>query len=223
MAQDTQAVVFDAYGTLFDVHSVIQRCDALFPGKGGMLSQLWRAKQLEYTWLRSLMGRYEDFGSVTRAGLRYACRALDLGLSDAAERQLMEEYLHLSPYPEVPSALGALGGRKLAVLSNGSAAMLEPLVANAGLAPLFASVLSVDSLRVFKPHPSVYQFGADRLGVPKAQVAFISSNFWDVCGAASFGFRTYWINRTRAPPDELGFSPAATLDGLDQLAGILNR
>jgi len=217
MPDAIQAVVFDAYGTLFDVHSVVRRCEELFPGKGTALSQLWRSKQLEYTWLRSLMGRYEEFGSVTRAGLRFACRTLGLELSPPAEGALMDEYLQLAPYPEVPAALEALAGRKLAILSNGSPATLTPLVANAGLARFFDSVLSVDSLRVYKPHPSVYQLGVDRLGVHKARIAFISSNFWDVCGAASFGFRTYWINRSGAQQDELGFTPAAVLNRLDEL------
>ena len=221
MADPIQAVVFDAYGTLFDVHSVIRRCEALFPGKGPALSQSWRAKQLEYTWLRSLMGRYEDFGAVTVAALRYSCRALGLELSRDAEQALIDEYLRLAPYPEVPSALEALAGRKLAILSNGSPATLTPLVANAGLAQRFHSVLSVDSLRVFKPHPSVYQLAVDRLGVPKGAIAFISSNFWDVCGATSFGFRTYWINRAGAQPDELGFAPAAVLTRLDELPAAL--
>lgn len=221
MADAIHAVVFDAYGTLFDVHSVVRRCEEHFPGKGTALSQLWRSKQLEYTWLRSLMGRYADFASVTRAAVRFACRTLGLPLSEATEAALMDEYLRLAPYPEVRTALEALGGRRLAILSNGSPGMLEPLVANAGLAPLFHSVLSVDSLRVYKPHPSVYQLGVDRLGVSKERVAFISSNFWDVCGATSFGFRTYWINRPGAQPDELGFAPAAVLARLDELPAAL--
>jgi 2-haloacid dehalogenase len=221
MTDAMQAVVFDAYGTLFDVHSVIRRCEEQFPGKGAALSQLWRTKQLEYTWLRSLMGRYADFGTVTRSALRFTCRALGVPLSEAVESALMDEYLRLAPYPEVRAALEALSGRKLAILSNGSPAMLEPVVANAGFAPLFDAVLSVDSLRVFKPHPSVYQLGVDRLGVSKERVAFISSNFWDVCGAASFGFRTFWINRSGAQPDELGFVPAAVLTRLDELPAAL--
>ena len=223
MADAMQAVVFDAYGTLFDVHSVIRRCEEQFPGKGAALSQLWRTKQLEYTWLRSLMGRYADFGTVTRSALRFTCRALGVPLSEAVESALMDEYLRLAPYPEVRGALEALSGRKLAILSNGSPAMLEPLVANAGLAQFFDGVLSVDSLRVFKPHPSVYQLGVDRLGVSKERVAFISSNFWDVCGAASFGFRTFWINRSGAQADELGFAPAAVLTRLDELPAALAR
>jgi 2-haloacid dehalogenase len=221
MPHAIEAVVFDAYGTLFDVHSVIRCCEAHFPGKGTGLSALWRSKQLEYTWLRSLMGRYADFGTVTRGALRCACRTLELSLSAPVETALMDEYLKLAPYPEVPDALAALAGSKLAILSNGSPAMLEPLVANAGLTSAFVSVLSVDGLRVYKPHPSVYQLGVDRLGVSKERVAFVSSNFWDVCGATSFGFRTYWINRSAVQPDELGFSPAAVLTRLTELPAAL--
>jgi 2-haloacid dehalogenase len=216
-----RAVVFDAYGTLFDVHSVIQRCDALFPGKGPALSQLWRAKQLEYTWLRSLMGRYEDFESITRAALRYACRALALDWSEPAEGALMDEYRRLAPYPEVPAALEALSGHRLAILSNGSPAMLDAVVRNAGLASRFQAVLSVDPLRIFKPHPAVYRLAPDTLGVTSAEIAFISSNFWDVTGATAFGFRTFWINRAGAQPDELGYRPAAVLGSLTELEAAL--
>jgi 2-haloacid dehalogenase len=216
-----RAVVFDAYGTLFDVHSVIQRCDTLFPGKGPTLSQLWRAKQLEYTWLRSLMGRYEDFESITRAALRYACRALALDWSESAERALMEEYHRLAPYPEVPAALEALSDRRLAILSNGSPAMLDAVVRNADFSDRFQAVLSVDPLRIFKPHPTVYRLAPDALGVSVAEIAFISSNFWDVTGATAFGFQTFWINRTGAQPDELGYRPAAVLSSLLELKGAL--
>jgi 2-haloacid dehalogenase len=217
-----QALVFDAYGTLFDVHSVVRRCDELFPGKGLALSQLWRTKQLEYTWLRSLMSRYEDFASVTRAALRYATAALALECGPSAEAALMDEYLRLAPYPEVPSALDELRSCRLAILSNGSPSMLQAVVKNAGLEAAFREILSVDPLRVYKPHPSVYQLAVDRLGVPKEQVGFISSNFWDVTGATSFGFRTFWVNRTGALPDELGFRPAAVLNSLAALPSALS-
>lgn len=185
------------------------------------MSQLWRAKQLEYTWLRSLMGRYEDFESITRAALRYTCRALTLDWSESAERALMEDYRRLAPYPEVPAALDALSGHRLAILSNGSPAMLDAVVRNAGLAARFDAVLSVDPLRMFKPHPSVYRLAPDALGVSVAQIAFISSNFWDVTGATAFGFRTFWINRAGAQPDELGYRPAAVLGSLAELKSAI--
>lgn len=216
-----EAVVFDAYGTLFDVHSVIARCNELFPGRGKELSQLWRTKQLEYTWLRSLMGRYEPFESITRAALVYCCRALGLPLADSAASALMQQYRELATYPDVHDTLEALSLRKLAILSNGSPGMLEAVVTNAKLASTFDAVLSVDTLHIYKPHPSVYQLAVDRLGVAKDQVAFISSNFWDVTGAAAFGFRTFWINRSGAQPDELGYRPAAVLNRLDQLSQAL--
>ncbi len=215
------AVVFDAYGTLFDVHSVTRRADELFAGRGAALSQLWRTKQLEYTWLRSLMGRYQDFSAVTRSALRYACRALALPLDEAKEEALMGEYLRLTPYPEVPATLTALGARRLAILSNGAPAMLQSVVASAGLTEVFHAVLSVDELAIFKPHPSVYQLAVDRLATAKERVAFISSNFWDVTGATAFGFRTFWINRSGAVADELGYRPEAELRSLAELPSAL--
>jgi 2-haloacid dehalogenase len=216
-----RAVVFDAYGTLFDVHSVIRRCDQIFPGKGAALSQLWRTKQLEYTWLRSLMARYEDFESVTRAALRVAAQTLGVSCPAATEEALLQEYLQLKPYPEVVAAIAALADRPLAILSNGSPSMLDPLVANAALTRHFDAVISVDRLRIYKPHPSVYQLAVDELRVSRERIAFISSNFWDVSGATAFGFRTYWINRSNAHRDELGFQPFAVLTGLDQLVTTL--
>jgi 2-haloacid dehalogenase len=215
------AAVFDAYGTLFDVHSIVRRADQLFPGRGMELSQLWRTRQLEYTWLRSLMARYEDFEAVTRAALRYACRALRLACDEAAEDSLLQAYRELQPYPEVPAALAALGDRPLAILSNGSPGMLDPLIAHAGLTHHFDAVLSVDRLRIYKPHPSVYQLAVDALGVSRERIAFVSSNFWDIAGATAFGFRTYWVNRGQAAADELGFQPYAVLAGVDGLVQAL--
>ena len=159
-----QALVFDAYGTLYDVHSVVRRCDEFWPGKGAALSQLWRAKQLEYTWQRSLMRRYVPFSQVTREALAYACEALKLALDGATDDALMQEYLRLAPYPDVAGALAKLKGKK-AILTNGSPDMIEPLVKHSGLK--FDAVLSVDDVRQFKPVPEVYQLAVDRLGVSK--------------------------------------------------------
>jgi 2-haloacid dehalogenase len=217
-----RAIVFDAYGTLFDVHSVVRRCDELFPQRGGELSRLWRTKQLEYTWLRSLMGRYEDFEAITRAALTYSCRSLGLELGSTAREGLMDEYRRLAPYPEVPAALRSLAGKDLSILSNGSPGMLEDMVNHAGLRSAFRAVLSVDSLRIFKPHPSVYQLAVDELDAARESIAFVSSNFWDVTGATAFGFRTFWINRTGAEPDELGLRPVGVLKGLTELDGRLS-
>ena len=221
MPEPIQAVVFDAYGTLFDVHSVVAQCEQLFPGKGQALSRLWRSKQLEYTWLRSLMGRYEEFESVTRAALTHSCAALGLNLDGAGSRLLLEEYRRLATYPDVYGVLESLRGVKLAVLSNGSPQMLQAVVRNAGLEPLFNAVLSVDPLRIFKPHPRVYQLAVDTLAVQAQGVAFVSSNYWDACGAASFGFRVFWVNHAGAHPDELGYRPHRTLERLDQLRAAL--
>jgi len=214
----SRALVFDAYGTLFDVHSVASLAEELFPGHGDALSRLWRQKQLEYTWLRTLMRRYEDFERVTEAALRHATRALGLDCPPGPLNRLLVAYLHLAPYPDVRDALPALGTMPLAILSNGSPHMLGAVVKNAGLDAAFAHVISVDEVKLFKPSPKVYQLACDRLGLKKAEIGFVSSNYWDVCGAASFGFRAWWINRGGATPDELGQQPVATLASLAELA-----
>ncbi|TMH51847.1 MAG: haloacid dehalogenase type II [Betaproteobacteria bacterium] len=220
-----RAIVFDAYGTLFDVHSVIALCEQLWPGKGTALSQLWRSKQLEYTWQRSLMRRYEDFARVTEAALRYACTALGLQIDEERRGRLMDAYRTLATFPEVASALAELRAMKLrlANLSNGSPAMLRPLVANAGLRGLIGTVISVDQRKIYKPAPAVYRLAVQRLSVTKAAIGFVSSNCWDACGAKSFGFRTFWIDRGSAPVDELGAAPDHVIKGLDELAKLLRR
>ena len=220
-----RALVFDAYGTLFDVHSVIALCEELWPGKGAALSALWRTKQLEYTWQRSLMRRYESFDRVTAAGLRYACAALGLQLDQERRRKLTQAYLELATFPEVRSVLAELKAMKLrlAILSNGSPAMLRPVVANAGLRGLVGTVISVDQRKIYKPSPDVYRLAVGRLRLPKAAIGFVSSNCWDACGAKSFGFRTFWINRTGAPVDELGAAPDTTLRSLEELPALVRR
>ena len=216
------ALVFDAYGTLFDVHSVIALCERFWPGKGAELSQLWRAKQLEYTWQRSLMRRYLDFSRVTEAGLGYACALLEVALGDAQRAELMQQYLHLSLYPDAMPALESLRGRKLAILSNGSPDMLDPLIANSGLDSMLDAVLSVAEVRIFKPDARVYQLAVDRLRVPMEAIGFVSSNCWDACGAKSFGFRTYWINRAGAPLDALDVTPDYIIARLTDLAALVD-
>ncbi len=218
-----KALVFDAYGTLFDVHSVIALCHELFPGRGAQLSQNWRAKQLEYTWLKSLMGRYEDFGNVTEAALKFACKALKLDCPPQSRKRLMQAYLRLEPYPEVKDALAALSHCKLAILSNGSPKMLKALVKNNGLTKAFDEVISVDEVKIYKPSPKVYALAPKKLKVPKNNIGFVSSNLWDICGAASFGLRTFWINRAGNPADELGYSPEATLTNLTDLEEIVGK
>ena len=207
------AWVFDAYGTLFDVHSVARRCDSLWPGKGAALSHLWRTKQLEYTWQRSLMQRYRPFSGVTRDALAYACEALGLELTAERMEALMGEYLMLSVYPDVAATLQKISTK--AILSNGSPDMLDPLVRHSGLK--LDAVLSVDELKVFKPDPRVYELAVQRLGIDKSAIGFVSSNCWDALGAQSFGFAACWINRGGAPLERLGCQPQRILRSLAEL------
>ena len=210
-----KALVFDAYGTLYDVHSVARRCETFWPGKGAQLSQAWRSKQLEYTWLRTLMRRYQPFSAVTREALAYCCQALGLALDTDQQQALMREYLALEPYPDVRAFMVSCAVEKKAILSNGSPDMLIPLVENSGLK--FDAVLSVDELKAFKPAPEVYQLAVERLETKKEEIGFVSSNCWDALGAKSFGFQVYWINRGGAPVDRLGFAPDAILKTLSDL------
>ena len=212
-----RALVFDAYGTLFDVHSVARRCESFWPGEGARISQLWRAKQLEWTWQRSLMRRYVPFSSITRDALAYACAVHRIPLDEEKADLLMQEYRALALYPDVRGALAALrtARHKLAILTNGSSDMIEPLVAQSGLA--FDAVLSVREVKVFKPAPEVYELAVKRLGAAAGEIGFVSSNCWDALGAKSFGFRVWWINRAGAPIDALGFSPDGILGGLGEL------
>jgi 2-haloacid dehalogenase len=212
-----RAFVFDAYGTLFDVHSVVEAARAV-TSDPQTLSNLWRQKQLEYTWLRSLMGRYEDFWVVTGQALRFALRRLGIAAGEAQVEALMSAYLTLSPFPEVPSALRALAGTPLAILSNGSPLMLERAVHSSGLAGAFAHVLSVDEVRVYKPSPRVYELAPRALGMTPGEIVFVSSNGWDVAGAAAFGFTTCWCNRANAPAEELEIAPDYEVDRLDAIA-----
>jgi len=210
-----EAFVFDAYGTLFDVHSVMRRCEAFFPGRHAALSQLWRAKQLEYTWLRSLMRRYAPFSTVTREALAHACQALGLELTPERMEALMAEYTMLSPFADVSGTFASMKGVKRAILSNGSPDMLEPLVEHSGLE--LDAVISVDELKIFKPAPQVYELASKKLGVAKERIGFVSSNCWDALGAKSFGFTVFWINRARAPLDRLGFEPDRVVGRLDEV------
>ena len=207
-----EAFVFDAYGTLYDVHSVAARCESCFPGKGAQLSLLWRAKQLEYTWQRSLMQRYAPFSTVTREALAYSCEALKLELSVAQMEALMSEYSNLAVYPEVAGTVSQLKVKK-AVLSNGPPDMLLPLVKNSGLE--FDAVISVDELKIYKPAPQVYQLAVNKLNT--RNIGFVSSNCWDAIGAKSFGFTVYWITPAGAPIDPTGLKPDRILKSLDEI------
>ncbi|MBI3148911.1 MAG: haloacid dehalogenase type II [Betaproteobacteria bacterium] len=215
------AIVFDAYGTLFDVHSVVARCDALFPGQGQALSLSWREKQLQYTWLRSLMGRYQDFAQLTRAALYWAAEARGLELAPEAATRLLDAYLKLAPYPEVPAALAALAARPRAILSNGTRAMLEPLAAYSGLAQYLDAILSVEAVGIYKPDPRVYGLATEHYRCPADEILFVSANGWDAAGAKSFGFATVWVNRAGAPLEQLGAVPDAIVADLAGLPPLL--
>ena len=190
-----EAVVFDAYGTLYDVQSVAEITEEAFPGYGEMITQIWRIKQLEYSWLRSLMQRYRDFSVITRESLAYTLGILGLQYDDAVFERIMEKYLHLDLYPDVMPTLAALKDRKLAILSNGSPGMLNTLVANSGLDRMLDATISVDAKKAFKPSPDAYSLIETTLGVKSANVLFVSSNPWDACGAKAFGLNVAWIER----------------------------
>jgi 2-haloacid dehalogenase len=211
-----RAFLFDAYGTLFDVHSVVEAGRAVTDDPQA-LSALWRQKQLEYTWLRSLMGQYVDFWAVTEAALSFALRRLGLQPSPAQVEALMDAYLSLATFPEVKAALAALTPTPLGILSNGSPRMLDAAVYSAGLDGVFQHVISVDAVRVFKPSPLVYELGPRAFGLSASEILFVSSNAWDVAGAAAFGYRTCWCNRLGVAMDELGATPDYEVERLDQI------
>ena len=217
-----KALAFDVYGTLLDVHSVIALCDRFFPGQGSALSQLWRSKQLEYSWLRAAMGRYDDFWVCTEGGLNYACNAMNLECSPTTKDELMNAYLHLDPFSEVQDALKALKAKaRLAILSNGAPKMLNQVAENTGIKWAFSDVISVEEVQTFKPSPKVYNLAPEKLGLSKEEIGFVSSNYWDVAGAKSYGLWVAWINRLGKPEDELGFGPDVILPDLSGLPAAL--
>ena len=217
-----QAIVFDLYGTLYDVHSVVQRCNAAYPGQGMQISELWRQKQLEYTWLRSLMGQYVPFEQATDDALVYTCRRLGLDLDPATRAALCDAYLKLDPYPEVPAALQQLNelGLPLAILSNGSVFSIDSVVRHSGLQHHFAHLLSVERAGVFKPDFRVYTLACQALGLAPGQILFVSSNAWDAAGARHFGFEVCWVNRRGNTFDELGVTPHIVAGGLDEVPAL---
>lgn len=217
-----RGLAFDAYGTLFDVHSVIKACRRVTP-EAEAFSREWRAKQVEYTWLRALMGRYEDFWRVTETALTFALKRFGLQVGPAQKAALMEAYLSLAPFPEVPAALERLKGLPLIILSNGSPRMLEAVAEASGLRPYFRAIVSVDAIRTYKPSPRVYELATPALGLPREEIGFVSSNGWDAIGAKAYGFQVFWINRGAAPLDELGVVPDREIRGLDELAGLLGH
>jgi 2-haloacid dehalogenase len=241
-----KAVVFDAYGTLYDIQSVAAITDEAFPGYGEMITQIWRLKQLEYTWHRSLMRRYEDFSVITRDSLVYTLRALGLKYDNKVFERIMDKYVHLDLYPDARQALADLSDYKLAILSNGSTDMLTTLVRNTALDKILDATISIDSKRIFKPSPEAYSLVEAHLGIAPAEVLFVSSNPWDAIGAKSVGFNTAWIERitpeemaeacrkgdlippltmfkaVRMQMDELGLTPDYRVHGLAALVQKLS-
>jgi 2-haloacid dehalogenase len=197
-----KACVFDAYGTLFDVHSAVARHEAAVGPQAEAMSRTWRLKQLEYSWTRSLMGRHADFWDITGDALDYAMHSVEIADTDLRE-QLMQAYLVLDAYPEVADVLRRLRARgiRTAVLSNGSPAMLDAAIRSARLDHLLDATLSIEMVGVYKPDPRIYQLAVDALGVAASEISFQSSNVWDAAGAASFGFQVVWINRVRQPTE----------------------
>jgi len=240
-----KAVVFDAYGTLYDIQSVAAVTEEAFPGYGEIVTQIWRIKQLEYTWLRSLMRRYQDFSVITRDSLTYTLRCLGLKHDPAAFELIMDKYLQLDLYPDAAAALAAMRDRKLAILSNGSTGMLNALVRNSGLDRVLDATISIDSRKIFKPAPDAYTLIESTLDVPPAEVLFVSSNPWDVCCAKAFGLNVAWIERVtpeslalacvksdsvapltmfkaiRTQMDELGLEPDYRIHALSELPGLV--
>jgi 2-haloacid dehalogenase len=240
-----KAVVFDAYGTLYDVQSVAEITEEAFPGYGEMITQIWRIKQLEYSWLRSLMQRYRDFSVITRESLAYTLRVLGLQYDTATFERIMDKYLHLDLYPDALATLSAMKDRKLAILSNGSTGMLNALVSNSGLDRVLDATISIDAKKIFKPSPDVYTLIETTLGVKPAEVLFVSSNPWDACGAKAFGLNVAWIERVtpeamalscveselvapltmfkalRTQMDELGVTPDYRIRALSDLPKVI--
>jgi 2-haloacid dehalogenase len=222
--KDVKALAFDAYGTLFDVFSVTALCEQLFPGKGNQLAQIWRVKQLQYSLLRTTMGRHRDFWGLTEDGLVWAAKNLQLDLTPDRKKQLMEAYLSLAAFPDVKPGLEALKKQeiKLAILSNGEPKMLEAAARSAGIRGLLDDIISVEEVKVFKASPRVYNLAPERMKVTNPELGFVSANNWDAIGAVSAGLRTFWIQRAAAEvPEELGFQPDTTIKALTDLAPLL--
>lgn len=218
-----KAVAFDAYGTLFDVYSIAALAEEIFPGRGGELAALWRDKQIDYTRLRTLCDRYADFWQVTADALSFTCEKIGLVLSDASHARLMAQYARLSPHPENLSALRRMQdmGVPLAILSNGTGAMLASTIGAAGMDKLFAHVLSADAVEKFKTAPEVYQLAPDAFGCSAQEILFVTSNCWDACGATWFGYTTFWINRAGHPLERLGVTPTVTGRTMHDVADFL--
>lgn len=219
---DIGACLFDAYGTLFDVHAAVRREAGQLGDQADSVSAVWRQKQIQYTWLRSLMRRHADFYQITADALDYALETHGVDDRDLRER-LLELYLTLDAYPEVPETLGRLRARGIttAILSNGEPRMLTAAVGSANLRELLDDVITVEAVGVYKPDPAVYHLGPQRTGLPKERICFVSANAWDVAGASAYGFRVIWLNRFGQPAERLPGHPEATVARLDAVADAL--
>jgi 2-haloacid dehalogenase len=219
---NVRACVFDAYGTLFDVNSAARQAQNTLHENWRQLAEVWRTKQLQYTWLRSLTGRHVDFWQITVEALEFALDSLKL-VDPQLRIQLMELYLQISAYPDVPNALTRLknGGLKCAILSNGSPNMLAAAVKNAGINDLLDAVLSVEEVKVYKPHPTVYQLAVDRLSLRASAICYVSSNGWDAHCAKAFGFRVIWCNRSCQVSERIPGIPDAEIRALSDLPEII--
>lgn len=237
-----KALVFDAYGTLYDVHSVYQKTEELCPGHGDLITQIWRLKQLEYTWMQTALATYRDFTFLTRASLNFALKAAGVTPTEAMVETLFNKYLNLDLYPETREALAQLKDYKLAILTNGSSYMIDSLVKNTGLDTVLNAWISVDGAAKFKPSPDAYALVEKKFGVSPEEVLFVSSNSFDVTGAKSFGFKVAWIRRVpedrgpsypvgpaelyrrlRARPEELGFSADYEVNRLTDLLALVSK
>ncbi len=220
-----QAVAFDAFGTLFDVYSVGLLAEQLYPGKGSQLAELWRQKQIEYSYLRTLSGRYKPFWEITQDGLAFAAARLGLVLDASARTQLINQYACLSPFPENLGALRVLkaAGIPTAILSNGTPEMLGVAIKSAGMHGLFDHVLSVDAVQKYKPHPDAYALGPAAFGCAAERILFVTANGWDAAGAAWYGYTSFWINRGGQPGEVLDVAPAATGRTMDDVLAFVQE
>jgi 2-haloacid dehalogenase len=219
--QRVKALAFDVYGTLLDLDSLVPDCEAAYPGYGRKICQIWRTKQLEYTQLLTLIGKYEDFWIVTGRALMFACQSVGLECLASLQEKLLDRYFALEPFADAHPTLESLSGYTLAVLSNGSPKMLQVGLDHAGLLEFFAQVISTGEVQSYKPDPQVYQWALQKLGLRNEEVALVSANGWDLVGAKSTGLRAYWVNRNGQPWDDLGYAPDATLSSLTELPEIL--
>ncbi len=223
MKMAIKLIAFDAYGTLFDVHSVNDTIEKLYGEKGKDFSETWRTKQLDYAFLRQVMGRYDQFWNITKEALHYAAEAIAVEVSDEEETQLLEAYLNLRPYEEVQDVLNSLGAYQRVIFSNGDDQMLQPLVKNTGIIDSLDGAESVDPIKQFKPAPAAYQYLMEKYAVKREEVLFLSSNPWDIAGAKSFGFQTMWVNRDGKAFDHLGVVPDKMVTDLHGLSKFLKN